>query len=228
MQAKMQPDYPLLYSVRGFQYCDLLLGHAERAAWTRLVAGGDEKSWTSQSLDACSVVAERAARTLGWVQSNGPLLTVAMDHLTLTRAALYQAVQRGDRPAGEHVREAVDFLRRGGEQRLLPLALLTRALFRVTTGDFDGAREDLDEAFEIAERGPMRLFLADIHLHRARLFGLIANRPAAYPWVSARDDLDKARRLIEDCGYGRRREELEDAEAAWERVYGAAAPGGAD
>jgi hypothetical protein len=31
-------------------------------------------------------------------------------------------------------------------------------------------RSDLDEAWEIAERGPMPLFLADIHLHRARLF----------------------------------------------------------
>jgi len=95
------------------------------------------------------------------------------------------------------------------------------------SGDFDGARDDLNDAFEIAERGPMRLHLADIHLYRARLFGLIANRPAAYPWVSPRDDLDKARKLIDECGYGRRREELEDAEAAWERLYGPAAPGGA-
>jgi len=31
-------------------------------------------------------------------------------------------------------------------------------------------RSDLDEAWEIAERGPMPLSLADIHLHRARLF----------------------------------------------------------
>ena len=122
------------------------------------------------------------------------------------------------------MKEALDFLRRAGQQDDLPRGLLTRALWRAVTGDFDGAREDLDEAFEIAERGPMRLHLADIHLHRARLFGLMANRPVAYPWVSARDDLDKARKLIDECGYGRRREELEDAEAAWARVYGAAAP----
>lgn len=30
----------------------------------------------------------------------------------------------------------------------------------------------LDEAWEIAERGSMRLHMADIHLYRARLFGL--------------------------------------------------------
>ena len=33
MQAERQPDYPLLYSLQGFRYCDLLLAAAERAAW---------------------------------------------------------------------------------------------------------------------------------------------------------------------------------------------------
>lgn len=33
MQAEQQPAYPLLYSVQGFQYCDLLLAGFERAAW---------------------------------------------------------------------------------------------------------------------------------------------------------------------------------------------------
>jgi hypothetical protein len=87
------------------------------------------------------------------------------------------------------------------------------------TGEFDGARDDLDEAYEIAERGPMRLFLADIHLHRARLFGLMAGRPAAYPWTSPRADLDAAKKLIDECRYGRRREELADAEAAYARIH---------
>jgi hypothetical protein len=51
----------------------------------------------------------------------------------------------------------------------------------------------------------MRLFMADIHLHRARLF-------------RDQEALKKARALIEQCGYWRRKEELENAEAAahWE------------
>ena len=36
MQAEWQPQYPRLYSLRGFRYCDLRLGEAERAAWRRL------------------------------------------------------------------------------------------------------------------------------------------------------------------------------------------------
>ena len=33
MQAERQSQYPLLYSLPGFQYCDLLLADAERVAW---------------------------------------------------------------------------------------------------------------------------------------------------------------------------------------------------
>ena len=47
----------------------------------------------------------------------------------------------------------------------------------------------------------MKLHMADIHLHRARLF-----RDKAA--------LAEARKLIEHCGYWRRKEELEDAEEA--------------
>ncbi len=82
-------------------------------------------------------------------------------------------------------------LRRAGRTDFLPQGLLTRAWLRcllsnsacqiagkhekglsaATTGS-DSAQSDLDEAWEIASRGPMPLFLADIHLHRARLFGM--------------------------------------------------------
>lgn len=62
-------------------------------------------------------------------------------------------------------------------------------------------RADLDEAWEIAERGSVRLHMADVDLHGGRLF-------------RDKDELAKARALIEECGYWRRREELEDAEKA--------------
>jgi hypothetical protein len=103
---------------------------------------------------------------------------------------------------------AVDGLRASGRQDYVPLGLLSRAWLHVITHHPTAARADLDEAWQIASRGNMRLFLADIHLHRARLF----RDPA---------ELQKARELIEQCGYGRRREELADAEAvAGEWVVG--------
>ena len=51
----------------------------------------------------------------------------------------------------------------------LPRGLLARAAFRRGVGDWDGAARDLDEVEEIAEPGPMRLFLCDMALERARL-----------------------------------------------------------
>jgi tetratricopeptide (TPR) repeat protein len=241
MEAQRHPEYPLLYSLWGFRYCDLLLAASECAAWQRVLAPSDQTS-TSQRLAECKSVEQRTVTTRGWegLLFEDGLLEVALDHLTLGRAALYAAIlersaaftplQRPNEsaaPSGDERRSglkvalqtssreldaAVDGLRRSGYMDDLPRGLLTRAWQRFLDGKCAGpqsAQEDLDEAWEIAERGPMRLFLADIHLHRARLFF----REATYPWESPTVDLAAARRLIEQCGYGRRKEELEDAKA---------------
>lgn len=93
-------------------------------------------------------------------------------------------------------------LRQANSLDFLPMALLTAALYAgALAGQPDETRRYLAEAQQIAERGPMPLYLADVHLHRARLF-----RDKA--------ELAKARALIEKHGYWRRKEELEDAEAA--------------
>jgi hypothetical protein len=66
----------------------------------------------------------------------------------------------------------------------------------------------------------MRLFLADIHPYRARLSGTrsaefgVRNEEAKYPWESPAADLGAAEKLIHDCGYHRRDEELADAKRA--------------
>ncbi len=231
MQAKNQPSYPLLYSVGGFRYADLLLAQAERAAWLVCLqaALGD----TTTLAEALTAVERRATQTLQWVSTQNWLLDIALDHLTLGRTALYAAVLQAGTlslvaPAwaasgriAPETDQAVDGLRRAGQQDQLPRALLTSAWLRHLQGHATGpnsAQSDLDEAWEIAERGPMPLFLTDIHLHRARLF----MRDAHYPWDKHEngtnrgpaDDLSEARHLIEKHGYGRRKEELEDAEEA--------------
>ena len=81
----------------------------------------------------------------------------------------------------------------------LTRGLLTAAVYHFRRGDDRLVRSALDEAQQIAERGAMPLRLADVHLHRARLF-------------RDRTELAKARALIEKHGYWRRKEELEDAE----------------
>lgn len=231
-QGESQPHYPLLYSLQGFEYCDLLLATAEREAGTW---EGELKK--EELLAMCRAVAARAAQTLEWAERNNiALLDIALDHLTLGRAALYEAIlesrnrkrgpaqtyipppapeasRHGFTSAATELDQAVSGFRRAGMQDYLPRGLLTRAWLRGLTGPRTGpesAQRDLDEAWEIAERGPMPLFLADIHLYRARLFF----REPQYPWQSPQHDLAEARRLIFKHGYLRRKEELEDAERA--------------
>ncbi|HZW26677.1 MAG TPA: SEFIR domain-containing protein [Gallionella sp.] len=232
MQAEDQPAYPLLYSLPGFRYCDLLLAAAERAAWRAMLpspapkgreslngAGGKGSSDEASRDESIrlTAVSARAAQTIKIAERNNWLLDIALDHLTLGRAALYAALLKGASPScHESIEQAVDGLRRAGQSDYLPRGLLTRAWLRVLESNSEAAKADLDEALEIAERGTMPLFMADIYLHRARLFF----REAEYPWHnedgtprSAQQDLAKAWRLIEKHGYWRRKEELEDAEA---------------
>jgi tetratricopeptide (TPR) repeat protein len=198
------PEYSQLVSLWSFRYCDLLLAEAEHAAWQCLLSAQSGKIFgrsvsgerLTTCLNACTHVTERATYSLKVSQSSGALLDIAMDHLTLARAALYKGQH-----ARDHIEAAVDGLRATGFVSRLPPGLLTRAWQRCLSGDKRGAQADLDEAWEIAERGPMPLFQADILLHRARLFrSLVA--------------LAEARRLIEKHGYHRRDAELADAEAA--------------
>jgi tetratricopeptide (TPR) repeat protein len=235
MQADFQPQYPLLYSVRGFKYCDLLLAEAEREAGK---AQGEAKQ--EALLAKCRAVSERAAQTLKWVTTQNWLLDIALDHLTLGRAALYAAIlesrgrrgesappspasQPGFASAATEIDHAVSGLRRAGAVEFLVRGLLTSAWLRSLTGPAagpDSARSDLDEAWEIAERGSMPLFQADIHRYRARLF----HHAKPYPWQSPQHDLAEARRLIVKHGYLRRKEELEDVEAALKHFASAPAP----
>jgi tetratricopeptide (TPR) repeat protein len=211
MQAERQPEYPRLYSVPGFRYCDLLLGRAEPEAGAGLegLAGpGSCPEEAERFRQACREVLERARQTLEWVTPQNWLLDIALDHLTLGRAHLGLALTE-DRTAGfaqaaEPLDRAVDGLRRAGREDDLPYGLLARAALRRFRSDFSGAAADLTEAVEIAERGQMRLFECDAHLEWARLCrdqGDLA---------TARIHVARARVLVEETGYRRR-----DREVAW-------------
>jgi hypothetical protein len=220
-QAELQPNFPLLYSLQGFQYCDLLLAAPESCAWRCSVQG----RFAPAAVDAvgqaqtCHLVAQRAAQTLEWTEraerAAVGLLDIALTHLTLGRAALLAAILAGQplAPCQASLKLAVDGLRRAGQADYLARGLLTGAWLSAHTGHHtgpDSAQADLDEAWDIAEAGPMPLFMADIHLHRAGLFHHIT----PYPWQSPTFDAQEARRLIEKHGYLRRMGDLAAVEQA--------------
>jgi tetratricopeptide (TPR) repeat protein len=284
LERERQPEFDLLCSLPGFDYCDLLLAPAERAVWQVMlppspdVAGkhqplgasaknrnfiprkllafprvrsrntrpptalpqtastiagngitifGTSPRLTGQTdgeepdasafrlMDAALAEAERRATSVQKRRTGLPtytLLDIALDHLTLARVALYRAIlehpnQKSNNP---HLAPALNGLRQAGIVEKIPLALLTAALHHHVMGDASAARRDLDEAQQIAERGPMPLCLADIHLCRARL-GMNNHQ---IPITNVQESLAIARQLIQNHNYGRRYEELADAEAA--------------
>jgi tetratricopeptide (TPR) repeat protein len=75
IQQEDQPEYDRLYALSGFRYCDLLLADG---AWPE--------------------VRERAEKTLQWAKQDGNLLSIALDKLSLGRAAVQEAIAQAGLP----------------------------------------------------------------------------------------------------------------------------------
>ncbi|MGA8613618.1 MAG: hypothetical protein WB760_18490 [Xanthobacteraceae bacterium] len=223
-QKERQPEYPLLYAMQGYWYCDLLLAKGDYAA-----------------------ARDRAAKTSAIARHNNWLLAIALDTLTVARADLGLALAAvgacqmsaavGDNARAAHSRlnEAVDGLRASGQGDDLPRGLLARSTFRRSIGGWDGAARDLDEVEEIAEPGPMQLYLCDTALGRARmafarieafapLNGMLEKDNPPKPTVPSAEQIAELKReaekrlkiatgYIETCGYHRRDEELAELQA---------------
>lgn len=184
LQRERQPKFPFLYSLQGFRFCDLLLGRA-----------------------ADQEVRERAEKALEIVLNGSRnLLDIALSKLALGRAWMMAAEKEGTRDfhrAAAYLDRAVEGLRESGNQDDLPRGLLARAACSRLQGLFSRAREDLQEAKEIAEQGDIKLHLVDYHLEAGRLC-LAENQPH-----EAKEHVKTAARMIKDTGYHRRDEEVE-------------------
>jgi len=129
---------------------------------------------------------------------------------------------------------AIESLVASAQMEDLSRGLLTRNIFRRIVGDWNGSARDLEEVEEIAEPGPMKLFLCDMALERARLAlarteafaplnGLLENGPPkpsvpdAIEAVGLKEEaatqLTIAADYIKTCGYHRRDEELAELQA---------------
>jgi len=193
LQQQRQPHNPFLYSLQGFQYCQLLL-----------------------SLGQYREVLERAGKTIEVAREEHWLLDIALDHLSLGQAYLMQALAEGNpdlNPAAAHLDQAVAGLRQAGYEDYLMAGLLTRAgLYRVLK-DWPHAHRDLQEAMARAIRSGMALCQADAHLEYAHLY-LAQDQPE-----KARPYLATAKKMIADLGYGRRRQDVLDLEAQLHRTH---------
>ena len=183
LQQQFQPEYPQLYSLAGFRYCDLLL-----------------------ELDDNQQVLKRAEYALKIVlQGSKNLLHIALNHLSLGRAHL----QQQQLPAAQqHLDQAVDGLRAAGTQDDLPRGLLARAELYRQQGDYGKAEKDLQEVLEIAERSEMQLHLCDYHLAMAKLLRTRTDQALDQNQAAITHHLQTAEKIIHQTHYHRRLPEL--------------------
>jgi tetratricopeptide (TPR) repeat protein len=184
MQAEIQSNPSILYSVWGYRYCDLLFAMGQ----------------TDQVLD-------RAFAALHIYEDNNQYipLDIGNDNLTIGRA--YSAC--GDHKLAKmHFNDAINELRQAGAEEFLVRGLVARAANSRVLDAYSFAATDLDEANDIANRGEMRLLLADIHLETARLSlaRLASGETASHSAAEAHTQM--AAKFINATNYRRRLNEL--------------------
>ncbi len=150
MQKERQPEYPYLYSLRGFRYCDLLLSQGKHGE-----------------------VLARAGKALEIVLNGSRnLLAIALNILSLGKAHFLQTQEQKTpdfKQAEAYLNQAVEGLVKAGQQQELPRGLLARAALYRLKADFSKAHSDADEVFDMADRSDMKLFLTDYHIESCRL-----------------------------------------------------------
>jgi TIR domain len=215
-QTKIDSREAVLYSLRGYQFCDLLM---EKMSWYQ--------------------ARSRAVIIINSGYAAGALLDVALGTLAFARANISISVAECAPDAiwfaQTAVADCLPTLQQARFEEYMPLGFLARSTFRRSVGDWDGAARDLDEVEEIAEPGPMRLYLCDMALERARLaFAKIEacaplnemlekdnpakpEVPSAEEIAKLKGEAEKQIRIADDyiqtCGYHRRDEELAELKA---------------
>lgn len=185
MKKKSQPEFHYLYSLSGFLFCDLLL---EQGKYKEVL--------------------ERAEYAIKIAQSNKWLLHIALDQLSLGRAWMMQTLAENTgefTKAMDFLRQAVAGLRKAGQQQYFPLGLFARAECFRHQQEFNAAREDLQEALEIAQLGGMMLFLADYHLEAGKLCAAQGKQQ------DARKYFITAKEMMVEMGYKRKLKEVMEA-----------------
>ncbi len=204
MQQKRQAEFPYLYSLRGFRYCDLLL-----------------------SLGQTQAVLERVKAMFTWRQPSDSLLGISLENLSMGKALILQSLENQTTDftdAQTHLHQAVEGLREAGGQDDLPFGLLARATLHQQQKAWQLAWTDLNETQEIAEYGEMKLHLTDYHLAACRIiqaqlagadepFEIIQNNETerlnkAEMQARFQSHLTQAAALVKATGYHRRDDEV--------------------
>jgi tetratricopeptide (TPR) repeat protein len=193
MQQKRQPQYPFLYSVQGYFFCDLLL-----------------------SLGRYWEVLGLAEKNVDGAKKRGLIRDIAIGYLSMGQSYMSQALAGGSRDftqATSHLDQALAGLRQAVVETYVVHGLLACGRLNWARRNWERAHLDLQEAMARAKRSGMALLQTDAHLEYARLF-LAQGQPE-----KARPHLATAKEMVAALGYGRRRQDVLDLEAQLRRTH---------
>lgn len=185
LQQEVESRRLVLYSVRGFEYCALLLDEGKV----------DE-------------VKERANQMQPVAKVMNSPLELALVNLLLGKIALEEMrCDGGMQKASGFLECAVEGFRDAATTHYLPHVLLALAEFHRYSSDFVKAERYLTDASRIARRTGMGLHHADYHLESARLRIVQGDKHKAH------EHLTSAKEEINRMGYHRRDKEVAELEA---------------
>lgn len=202
IQAARMPSHPFLSHAAGAAYVELLLD------------GGTDPAQ----------VAQRAGLVLRWAQESNVPAALALEYVNLAHCALAACLaesvpgmtQKALAEADLYSTRALSMVRQYDGSVVLCRALKIRAEVCALQGKQPEAVALLDEAWELAQYGALRLMQIDLLLARLRLFA----QGEKWPWAnsSPQADLRQAAEWVEQSGYGRRREEVKNLQLKWIQV----------
>jgi tetratricopeptide (TPR) repeat protein len=241
VQRQANPGRPILHSVLGYMYGELLLDQLEGQV-RRLAAVQFMRAWGElrRRIRRASTFAEQDALPcdIGLQHvSMGRLYILAWERQVAQNRSEGQTDRPGTRssrqPSGRHhagrltaleqalryATAAVECLRESNHLIYVPRALLTRAAVYRLQGHFDRAHSDIDEVVDIAQCSAMDFYQADAHLEKVALH-LAAYRATRHEdhLSHASVSLDRAKTLIQQMHYYRRNRQVGELEAALQRI----------
>ena len=174
--------FNILYSLRGFQYCDLLV-----------------------DTGAVDEAARRARITIGWAEEMRNLLDMGLGCLVLARGALHRNHWED---ALAESRKALDLLQQADSIHHTARAYLVRAQAHRAVAAVEEAEHLLTLARRHASRAGLRLHLADCDLEAAWLCSLRGDIKGAVSYLAAADSVVRASSFGRRSGEVQRLKEL--------------------
>ena len=218
-QGELESGHHFLRRIWGYNFDDLLL---LQGAYKEVLSRVTTKlGWASDYI-------AQFERVLDVLSFGKACLGIALTHHA--EGSPTDEVRTVTRDAESNLQASYDRLKDLGQNDELPRAALAQSILYRSAASWGMALRNLDEVEEIAEPGPMKLFLCDLALERARLAfaqieafaplnGMLEKDNPPKPEVPSREKIAELKAeaekqikiaddYIQSCGYHRRDEEL--------------------